>query len=83
MNEDAIMQMQMECNIFFQENPYTLETCEGLALRLGRRPEDLAVILDRLVSLSIVERLGDGARSIYRYVQPIIMNGKDLEWKNI
>lgn len=59
--------------MFFQENPYTYETLTGLATRIGRNPEDLRSVLEKLVDGSILEVIGEGERAIYRYVQPVIM----------
>lgn len=63
--------LQIECTLFFQENPYTFETLEGLAVRLGRNLEDLRPVLDNLVESSILEVIGSGTQSIYRYIQPV------------
>ncbi|GIN62428.1 hypothetical protein J27TS8_24210 [Robertmurraya siralis] len=62
--------LKVECTLFFEENPYTLETAEGLALRLGRKTAELVLILEHLVTDSILEKIGDGEQAIYRYVQP-------------
>lgn len=78
MGDNNTLSLQIECNLFFQENPYTFETLEGLSLRLGRNREDLKPILDNLVSLSILEKIGEGERSIYRYITPNITNEKDV-----
>jgi hypothetical protein len=82
MNEEHVLKLQVECVMFFQNNPYTLESIEGLSLRLGRSAEHLESILHRLVSLSILERIGGGSRSIYRYLQPNMMDESDLQWKS-
>lgn len=63
--------LQIECTMFFQENPYTFETLDGLSIRLGRNLEDLRPILDILVRNSILEVIGTDDRAIYRYVQPL------------
>lgn len=62
--------LKVECTLFFEENPYTFETVEGLASRLGRRTTELAQILEHLVTVSILEKIGDGEQAIYRYMQP-------------
>lgn len=80
MRDDDSFQLQLECTLFFEENPYTLESSDGLALRLGRKSEHLEAILDRLVTLCILERIGDGPRSIYRYIQPIVTSSSAIEW---
>ena len=64
------MPLQIECTLFFQENPYTFETLEGIALRLGRQREDIKIAIDHLISISILEIIGEGEHAIYRYIQP-------------
>jgi hypothetical protein len=76
MNKVNLM-LRTECNLFFQENPYAYETIEGLAIRLGRKADHLRPIVEELVSLSILEKIGDGERSIFRYIEPEITNGMD------
>lgn len=70
MSDQYTVPLQMECTLFFQMNPHAYETVEGLALRLGRKPEHLDHILQQLVSLTILKRIGEGERSIYCYNQP-------------
>ncbi len=82
MKEEIVLKLQVECVMFFQNNPYALESIEGLSLRLGREIEHLEAIVLRLVSLAILERIGNGSRSIYRYIPPITMDDKDLQWKS-
>jgi hypothetical protein len=82
MKEEIVLKLQVECVMFFHNNPYALESIEGLSLRLGREVELLEAILLRLVSLAILERIGNGPRSIYRYIPPITMDDKDLQWKS-
>lgn len=64
------MALQIECTLFFQENPYTYETLNGIALRLGRDPADIKLAIEQLLSSSILEMIGEGDRAIYRYIQP-------------
>lgn len=80
MDEDDLWQLQMECTRFFQNNPYSMETAEGISLRLGRKTEHLDPVLGRLVSLSIVEKTGNGPRSIYRYIEPVYSGDMDIQW---
>jgi len=82
MQEQIVLKLQVECVMFFHNNPYALESIEGLSLRLGRDIEYLEATLLRLVSLAILERIGSGPRSIYRYIPPITMDDKDLQWKS-
>ncbi|MGF2617874.1 hypothetical protein FZC84_12595 [Rossellomorea vietnamensis] len=62
--------LQVECTMFFQENPYTFETVNGISIRIGRRVEDLLPVLGALVESMILERVGSGESAIYRYIQP-------------
>jgi hypothetical protein len=80
MREEIVLKLQVECVMFFHNNPYALESLEGLSLRLGRDVKHLEAILLRLVTLAILEKIGSGPRSIYRYIPPITMDEKDLQW---
>ncbi|TNJ65860.1 hypothetical protein FE784_13140 [Paenibacillus hemerocallicola] len=80
MNEEDLWQLQMECTRFFQNNPYSMETVEGISLRLGRKTEILDPVLGRLVSLSILEKTGNGSRSIYRYIEPSYSGDLEVQW---
>jgi hypothetical protein len=82
MKEETALKLQVECVMFFQNNPYALESIEGLSLRLGRNAEHLEAILLRLVSLAILERIVNGPRSIYRYIPPITMDENEFQWKS-
>ena len=82
MKEEIVLKLQVECVMFFHNNPYALESIDGLSLRLGREAELLETSLLRLVSLAILERIGNGPRSIYRYIPPVMMDEKDLQWKS-
>ncbi len=65
-------QIELECISFFEENLYTFETLEGLAVRIGRKKEDIQMVLNKLVELAIVERIGNqGQHSVYRYIKPM------------
>ena len=72
----------IECTLFFEENPFTFDNLEGLAYRLGRKQEQLQPILNRLVSQSIIARIGEGQMAIYQYVQPEIDLRMDIIWTN-
>jgi hypothetical protein len=65
------MMLQVECTYFFEENPFALETLESLATRLGRSVDDLIPVLDRLVELTVLTRIGSGDQSVYRYNRPV------------
>lgn len=76
------MSLQVECTYFFEENPYAMETVQSLATRLGRSAEYLEAVLQELVSLTILSRVGAGEESIYRYNQPLKVEGKlEEQWK--
>ncbi|WP_174729049.1 hypothetical protein [Mesobacillus harenae] len=75
MNFTINLPLQMECTLFFQENPYMFETLDGIALRLGRKREDIDPVVKQLVSNSLLEKIGDGDQAIYRYIQPDTSSG--------
>ena len=75
MKENDLLTLRIECTLFFQGNPYALETEEGLALRTGRKVEHLKPVLNELVNSSILERLGEGDQAIYRYAEPYFNDG--------
>jgi hypothetical protein len=77
-------QLQVECTMAFQKNPYTVETIDGLSTRLEQNPEDLCLILEQLVANAIVEIIGKGYNTIYRYIQPAIVEVKEaVLWREI
>ncbi|MEO3946537.1 hypothetical protein [Gorillibacterium sp. CAU 1737] len=65
-----VMQLQMECAAYFRDHPHARETCEGLALLLRKKPEELEQVLERLMELRILEQSKDGPRSVYWYKLP-------------
>lgn len=81
--EDAhLFSLQIECTYFFEENPYALETIQSLGIRLGRSIQELEPVLNNLVSLTIITKIGEGAEAIYRYNEPIMTNEKlGVPWK--
>lgn len=68
------LMLQAECTLLFEQNPYLLETVDGLAERLGRDAEVLQPVLQQLVQLSILDQLSSGEHLLYRYNQPDIVN---------
>lgn len=66
------LMVQTECTLFFEENPYAIETAEGLADRLGRKLDYIQPVLDHLVQLSILSQIDTGSSPLYRYCQPDI-----------
>lgn len=75
-NNDLLL--RLECSLFFQQNPYTLETEEGVALRIGRMSKDLRPVLEYLVGHGILDKIGEGEAAIYRYLQPLIQEERDI-----
>ncbi|MCI3922786.1 hypothetical protein MO973_21390 [Paenibacillus sp. TRM 82003] len=71
--------LQLECTLFFERNPYALETVPGLSKRLGRSAADLALVVERMAKLSILERIGEGDRAIYCYRMPDLQYGLELK----
>ena len=77
--DDAMMEktpdrvVRMELISLFSQYPDLTGTSEDLAQRLRRDPEQVRKQVDRLVSLRILDRMGDGEPARYRYLAPISM----------
>jgi hypothetical protein len=56
--------------LFFQQNPFAVDTARGLAVRLGRKVEHVEPVLDRLVDLAILVRVQEGEVTVYRFTHP-------------
>ncbi|ANF95156.1 hypothetical protein [Paenibacillus bovis] len=76
--ESDVITLQMECTLFFENNPYAIETSNGLSKRLGRSQQVTEQALNRLAEMSILEKNGQGIRAIYRYKAPYIQTEVDL-----
>lgn len=72
MDHESELALRIECTLFFQANPFTFETVEGLALRMGRTVQALLPTLNYLSERNIVEKIESGDQIIYRYIQPDI-----------
>ncbi|WP_217596336.1 hypothetical protein [Cohnella sp. GbtcB17] len=72
------MSLQLECTLFFERNPYALETVRGLAKKLGRSELALEAVVERMSRLLILERIGEGERAIYTYHAPAVRQELDL-----
>lgn len=70
MNAAKLLLIQTECTLFFEENRFAIETERGLAMRLGRKAEDLAIVLEMLTAKSILQKSGEGEFTYYRYQLP-------------
>lgn len=68
--ETNVILIQMECMLFFEANPFALETISSLSVRLGRGKDSIIKVMERLTELSLVEKFGDGETAIFRYKAP-------------
>lgn len=75
-NNDLVI--RLECALFFQQNPHTIETEEGVAIRIGRMIQDLRPALEYLVGHGILDKFGEGESAIYRYLQPLVQEEMDI-----
>jgi len=50
---------------FFHENEFTMDTVQGLALWTGCAPHHVANVVEALVRLKILERVGEGEDAVY------------------
>ncbi|WP_085504918.1 hypothetical protein [Thalassobacillus devorans] len=73
MEKKEALPLQMECTMFFQSNPYMIESLAGLENKLGRRKEDLQPILEILVQQGIIRQIGKDSKYLYRYKEPDII----------
>lgn len=57
----------LDAALFFQAHPNVFDTAAGIAMRMGRRPEEVAAALDRLAEAGILEfyELGAGRYRCY------------------
>lgn len=76
------LELQLACTRYFQQHPHALDSLDELKLRLDCRPELLVVVLERLVSLQIVEQLEQGKGPVYRYKLPQFTIWDGLPWTN-
>ncbi|WP_080845808.1 hypothetical protein [Cytobacillus gottheilii] len=73
-NEKSNLLIQMECMLFFEENQYAMETVSSISMRIGRRPEDIALVLNQLTVLNVVDVFGEGDSAIYCYRIPDVQS---------
>ncbi len=69
-NRNPNLIIRMEINLFFQNNPLTLETALGLSQCLERELPIIQQELDKLVEIKILQRVGHGKKSYYFYLRP-------------
>lgn len=74
MHTDEIeLLLTTEVALFFERNPFTVETDEGVARKLGRRTDQVQRALELLVERRILTREGNG--TLFAYVPPYLAEG--------
>ncbi len=83
-NAITISILRIELLTFFQANPHTRDTADGLALRLHRPKHEVEMALTTLSALGIVEIGGTEKMTIYRLRNGDLINNyfKDEYPKN-
>ena len=56
---------------FFVQNPFTCDTAEGLATRIGRRPEQVDPVLERLTEMKLLVRSSAGCYWVYEMTSDV------------
>lgn len=70
MDEQNKLTIALECTVFFQQNPFTLETADGIAMRIGRKLADIEPVLRNMTLKGFLLRDGEGSHAIYSYILP-------------
>lgn len=74
------LSLQMECTLLFQSHPYMIENLEGLALRLGRKIEDIKPVIELLIHQQIIKLMGSNKESpLYCYNEPVVITDMDIK----
>lgn len=68
--DEAIMKITIELTSFFSSNPFTLDTCAGIARRMGRDVNLVREALEVFVAKKVLEKTGQGPDTIYKYLPP-------------
>jgi hypothetical protein len=76
-NEDEYL-LKWECTLFFQNNPYTMDTALGISRRVGHRLEAVQNTLNQLVQVNILEKIGETNDAVYRYQEAFSASKIDL-----
>lgn len=58
-------EIEKECLLFFQKNPFSIESAESLQMKLGRRANLLSLVLETLLKKQLVLMRMSGARQFY------------------
>lgn len=74
---DLVLQsiIRIELLTFFQANPHTRDTIDGLALRLHRTQHQVEIALNTLCAIGILEIGGSKNVTIYRLSNSCLING--------
>lgn len=68
--DEAIIKTTIELTSFFSNNPFTLDTCAGIARRLGRDVTLVREALEVFVAKEVIEKIGPGPEPVYKYLPP-------------
>lgn len=68
---DVDLLLTTEVALFFQRNPFTVESAEGLARKLGLKTEHVRKALELLVNKKVLRCEDDG--KLYIYAEPYIV----------
>ncbi len=58
--------IRIEILSFFLANPHTRDTLKGFSIRLFMNYEMIAKVMEELIEVGIVEKVGNNDKSIYR-----------------
>lgn len=59
--------LMWELVVFVANNPGITDNADGIAGRLGRRRDDLSMLLDKLCEANVMKKWGDNRDPIYAY----------------
>lgn len=76
-NEERSL-LKWECTLFFQNNPYTIDTAGGIANRIGRQLQEVELTLNQLVEINVLEKMGESKDAVYRYQEACYASQIDL-----
>lgn len=56
---------------FFVQNPFTCDTAEGLAMRIGRQPYQVEPVLERLTEMKLLNKSYTGPYCVYEMTNDV------------
>lgn len=68
--DELILIISIELTYFFNNNPFTRDTCAGIARRLGRDVNLVGIALERFVEKKLLGKIGKEPNYIYVYMPP-------------